>query len=151
MKHRLGMRIWSSQLTDELHRPVRKRFQNRSVFAKQVDHIWPADLVNMSPYNSGYKYLLTVIDVFRKYGWIVPSETKTGKVAMLFQKLFTITNAPPSRLWTDKGTEFYKQQLKRVLTANNVTLYSTENEEKSSVLLRWNRTMKNIMWKYFTA
>ena len=26
-----------------------------------------------------------------------------------------------------------------------------ENEEKSSVVEQWNRTMKNIMWKYFTA
>ena len=41
--------------------------------------------------------------------------------------------------------------LKGVLEANNVMLYSTENEEKSSVVERWNRTMKNIMWKYFTA
>ena len=57
----------------------------------------------------------------------------------------------PSRLWTDKGTEFYNQQLKAVLAANNVTLYTTENEEKSSVVERWNRRMKNIMWKYFTA
>ena len=32
-----------------------------------------------------------------------------------------------------------------------MVLYSTENEEKSSVVERWNRTMKNIMWKYFTA
>ena len=69
---------------------------------------------------------------------------------MAFQKLFT-TNAARSRLWTDKGTEFYNQQLKRVLSANNVTLYSTENEEKSSVVERWNRMMKNIMWKYFAA
>ena len=38
-----------------------------------------------------------------------------------------------------------------MLTANNGTLYSTENEEKLSVVERWNRTMKNIMWKYFTA
>ena len=57
----------------------------------------------------------------------------------------------PSRLWTNKGTEFYNQHVKRVLTANNVTLDSTENEEKSSVAERWNRTMRNIMWKYFTA
>ena len=71
---------------------------------------------------------------------------------MAFQKLFSsISNTPPSRLWTDKGTEFYNQQVKRVLTANNVALYSTENEEKSSVVERWNRMMKNIMWKYFTA
>ena len=35
--------------------------------------------------------------------------------------------------------------------ANNITLYSTEYEEKSNIVERWNRTMKNIMWKYFTA
>ena len=64
-KHRLGMGVWSSQLADELHKPV---------IAKQVDNIWTADLVNMLPYsrsNIGYKYLLTVIDVFSKYGRIV--------------------------------------------------------------------------------
>ena len=75
LKHRLGMGIWSSHLADELHKPVRKRFQKRSVCAKQVDGIWTADLVDMSPYsisNSSYKYVLTVIDVFSKYGWIVP-------------------------------------------------------------------------------
>ena len=107
----------------------------------------------MSPFfrsNKGYKYLLTVIDVYSKYGWIVPLKTKTGKeVAQPFRKLFR--NGHPSRLWTNKGTEFYNRQLKRVLEANDVMLYSTENEEKSSVVERWNRTMKNIMWKYITA
>ena len=32
-----------------------------------------------------------------------------------------------------------------------VELYSTENEEKSSVAERWNRMMKEKMFKYFTA
>ena len=125
----------------------------RTVFAKQVDDIWTADLVDMSPFsrsNKGYKYLLRVIDVFSKYGWIVTLKIKTGKeVAQAFRKLFL--NGHPSRLWTDKGTEFYNQQLKAVLRANNVVRYCRENEEKSSVVERWNRTMKNIMWKYFTA
>ena len=65
--------------------------------------------------------------------------------------LKTKTGGHPSRLWTDKGTEFYRQELKVVLAAHNVMLYSTENEEKSSIVERWNRTMKKIMWKYFTA
>ena len=30
-------------------------------------------------------------------------------------------------------------------------MYHTENEEKSSVVERWNGTMKNRMWKMFTA
>ena len=109
LKHRLGMGIWRSQLADELHKSVRKRFQKGS-----VDDISTADLVDMSPYsrsNSGYKYLLTVIDVFTKYVWVVPLKM----VAMAFQKLFTTTNAPPSRFWTDNGTEFFNEQLKRVL------------------------------------
>ena len=101
LKHRLEVSIWSSQLANELHKPVRKRFQKRRVFTKQVDDIWTADLVDMSPYsrsNSDYKYILTVIDVFSNYGWIVLLKTKTGKeVAMAFQKLFT-GNAAPSRL-----------------------------------------------------
>jgi len=32
-----------------------------------------------------------------------------------------------------------------------VELYSTETEEKSSVVERWNRTMKEKMFKYFRA
>ena len=85
--------------------------------------------------NKGYKYLLAVIDVFSKYGWIIPLKTKTGKVVVqAFRKLFLAGH--PSRLWTHKGTDFYNQQLKAVLTANNVMLYSTENEEKSSVVER---------------
>ena len=74
----------------------------------------------------------------------MPLKTKTGKkVAQAFRKLFL--GGSPNRLWTDKGTEFYNQQLKAVLAANNVTLYSTESEQKSSIVERWNRTMKNIM------
>ena len=72
--------------------------------------------------NTGYNHLLTAIDVFSKYGWIMPLETKTGKeVAQAFRKLFA--GGSPSRLWTDKGTEFYNQQSMAVLAANNGTLY----------------------------
>ena len=83
LKHRLGLGVhWSNQLTNEFHKPMRRRFDKRTVFAKQINDIWTADLVDMSPFsrsNKGYKYLLTVIDVFSKYGWIVSLKTKTGK------------------------------------------------------------------------
>ena len=142
----MGLDIdWRKQL-NELHKPIRRRIEKRTIFAKQVDDIRSVDLVEMSS-NNGYKYLLNVIDAFSKYGWIVPLKTKTDKeVALAFRNLF-LGNTAPSRLWTDKGTELYNQQLKAVLAANNVTLYSTENEEKSSIVERWNRTMKNT-WKY---
>ena len=75
-----------------------------------------------------------MIDAFHKYGGIVPFETKTVKeVALAFRNLF-LADTAPSRLWTDKGTEFYNQQLQTVFAANNVTLYSAENEEKSNIV-----------------
>ena len=49
-------------------------------------------------------------------------------------------------MWVDKGKEFYNKNVKDL-----IELYSTENEEKSSVAERWIRTMKEKMWKYFSA
>ena len=73
-------------------------------------------MLSISRSNKGYKYIRTVIDAFSKYGWIVPFKTKTGKeVALAFRKLF-LGNTAPSRLWTDKGTEFYNQQKTAVKT-----------------------------------
>ena len=40
--------------------------------------------------------------------------------------------------------------MKELLEKNGITLYSTENEEKSSVCERWNRTIKTKMWRQFT-
>ena len=45
----------------------------------------------------------------------------------------------------DKGTEFYNANVKQMLAKENIKLYSTQNEEKSSVVERWNRTMKEKM------
>ena len=103
----MGLGIdWSNQLANQLHKPVRRRFDKRTIFAKQVDDIWTADLVDMSSFsrsNKGYKYLSTVIDVFSKYGWIVPLKTKIAKeVAQRFQKLFLC--GPPCRLWVMNST-----------------------------------------------
>jgi len=76
------------------------------------------------------KYLLSVIGIFSKYGWMLPLKNKTGlEVASALQTVF---NEPkPDKLWVDKGTEFYNSHVKKL-----VLLYSTENEEKSSVIER---------------
>ena len=42
---------WSNQLANELPKSVRRRFDKRTVFAKQVDDIWTADLVDMSSFS----------------------------------------------------------------------------------------------------
>jgi len=92
-----------------------------------------------SKFNRGVRYLLTVIDVFSKYGWMLPLKDKTGEsVADEFKEIFKKSKRKREKLWTDKGREFYNKNVKEL----GAEIYSTENEEKSSVAERWNRTMK---------
>jgi len=139
---------WTDQLAEELHKPATRKFLRRKVYVNGIDKIWAADLVDMqafSKYNQGVKYLLTVVDIFSKYGRMIPLKNKIGtEVASALQKVFK--ERKPEKLWVDKGKEFYNKHVQQL-----VDLYSTENEEKSSVVERWNRTMKEKMFKYFTA
>ena len=66
---------WAQNLANELHQPIRRQFPKRRVISYGIDNIWAADLVEMgkfSKWNKGIKYLLMVIDVFSKFGWIRP-------------------------------------------------------------------------------
>ena len=72
---------WQEELADQLHKPIKRNFPKRRVVAHRVDDIWCSDLVEMqklSKWNKGYKYLLMVLDIFSKYGLIIPLKTKTG-------------------------------------------------------------------------
>ena len=86
-----------------------------------------------SKFNRGVKYLLAVIGIFSKYGWLIPLKDKTGKsVASALKTIFK--ERKPEKMWVDKGKEFYYKDVKDL-----IELYSTENEEKSSVVERLER------------
>ena len=58
-----------------LHKPRRKNFPTAPVMVYGIDEQWAADLIEvqtLKSYNKGYRYLLTVIDVFSKYAWVRP-------------------------------------------------------------------------------
>ena len=64
-----------STLAEELHKPVRRKFKRRRVLVNGIDKIWAADLADMkafSKFNQGFNFLLLVIDILSKYGWIIP-------------------------------------------------------------------------------
>ena len=92
-----------------------------------------------------------VLNVFSKYGWIKPLKDKKGEtVTEAFKRLFKECRKP-QYLWVDKGEEFYNKYLKELWEKNSIQMYSTENEEKTSVCEQWNRTIKTKMWKQFTV
>ena len=131
---------WSQQLADELHKPITRNVSKRSVISKGVDEFLTADLVEMqklSKWNKGVKYLLMVIDVFSKYGWIKPlKDKKIESVSKAFDEIFKSNKRLPKMLWTDKGSEFISKHFEEFLKTKGIKLCHTENEEKSSVVER---------------
>ena len=149
----MRVKTWlGSQDAYTLHKPVRYKFPRRKVIVGGIGHQWQADLVDVSrisKYNKGLKYLLTCIDVFSKKAWVVPLKDKTGST--LVAAFETLTDPLPSRLQTDKGTEFTNRKFQSWLKQNSVDFFTTENEDiKASIVERFNRTIKSKLWRYFT-
>lgn len=138
----------------EIHKPARRRYPRRHVIIKGLDNLWQADLVDMKEYsrvNSGFNYILMIIDTYSKFAWALPLKTKTGKnVAHAFEQLLqTGTNRCPANLQTDHGTEFYNTYFKRVMDRYGINHYSTYTHLKASIVERLNRTIKAQMWMRF--
>ena len=124
---------WSQQLAEELHKPITKNFRKRRVISYGIDEIWAADLVQKySKWNKGIKYLLMVIDVFSKYGWIKPlKDKKTESVSLAFDTYSKRVNENLRRYGLTKDQSLSVNILKnfwRKIMLNYITLKMTKNQ-----------------------
>ena len=142
-----------AQRTYTLHKPARLRYDTRPYKTAGIDQQWQADLVEMIPYeriNDGYRYLLTVIDLFSRYAWAKPIKNKTGKEVMrAFQEIFDAGRVC-QRLQTDEGKEFANRHVQHLLNLRNIRFFTVKSQFKAAVCERFNRTLKSKMWRYFT-
>jgi len=137
-----------------LHKPLQKKFLRRKTFAKGMNDVFQADLVDMqslSRSNDSYRYILTCIDVFSKKAFAIPLKDKRGPtLASAFEKIFS--NITPILLQTDRGTEFLNSQVQDVFKKYNIHHYWSMNDDiKASIVERLNRSLKTRMYRYFTA
>ena len=149
------VKLSSSILADELHKPVIKKFEKRKVYSQFKDNIWGVDLADMqslSRKNKGIKYPLCAIDLFSKYAFAIPLEDKKGiSIVNAFDKIIEQSNRKPNKIWVDQGGEFYNNAFKKWLSDNDIIMYSTCNEGKSVVAEIFIRTLKNKLYKHMTA
>ena len=109
------------------------------------------DISSLARFNKGYKFLLTCIDVFSKFAWVVPLKNKTGESLVKgFQSILDLGRSP-EKLQTDEGTEFLNRNFQSLLKENSIHFFTTNSELKASMVERFNRTLKTHMWKYFTT
>ena len=139
------VKTWlQSKDTYTLHKPVRYDFPRNRVIVTGIDDHWQADLADISSlarFNKGYKFLLTCIDVFSKFAWVVPLKNKSGESLVNGFQIILDTGRSPEKLQTDKGTEFLNHNFQSLLKENSIHFFTTNSELKASVVERLNRTL----------
>lgn len=141
------------QIVDEIHSSARRNFTRRTTVIKSKNETLQADLVEMIPYskeNKNIRYILTVIDIFSKFAWALPIKNKTGAVvAQALENIFE-SGVVPKNFHTDMGKEFFNSHVKRLMDLYKINHYSTYSTKKAAIVERFNRTLKNQMWKQFS-
>ena len=60
-----------------------------------------------------------------------------------FIEIINESKLQPSKLWVEKGKEFYNSFMRKWLDDNDILMYLTSNEKKSVVAERFIRILKN--------
>ena len=145
--------IPNKELAKELHRSIIRNFNKRNVHSPFIDNIWGADLATMqllSKFNEIFRFLLCVIDIYRKYASAIPLKDKKGiMITSPFLEILVKSNRKPNTVWVDKGSEFHNRSMKSCLEKNE--MYSMHIEEKSVIAERFSRTLKNKIYKHKTS
>ena len=117
-----------------LHQRVRTKFRRRKVVTCGVHYQYQADLVDYSKLkrdNSGFTYVLTVIDCFSRFALALPIKRKNGvEVAAALRKAFD-SMGNPRKFHTDQGKEFYNSHVKELLLERGVHHFSTFQDVKA--------------------
>jgi len=137
----------AGQDTYTLHKPRRKTYSKGIGDLFQIDLV---DLTSLLSFNDGMRYLLTCIDVFSKRAWAVLVARKSARdVVEAFEKI--LADQKCTMVQSNKGTEFLNSSFQSMLKRHGIKFYTSENEDlKAAVVERFNRTLKEKMFRYFT-
>lgn len=137
-----------------LHGRQRHRFARRKTLSPGLYYQMQMDLVDLSNIkskNKNYRYLLTAIDIFNRRAFAIPLFKK--KSSEIVRALKTIFAQYPTvkYIHTDQGSEFFNKEVKQYCKENGMKLFYTSSDTKASMVERFNRTLKDRMFKYFSA
>ncbi|KAL3075857.1 hypothetical protein niasHT_032060 [Heterodera trifolii] len=109
-----------------------------------------ADFQALSRHNSGNRNLMVVIDVLSKRIFVTVRTKKSDDMVEGFKRVFSTMPMKPHRIFSDKGTEFRNQQLKKHFDEEEVEkCESTHSTKKAALAERAIRQIKNRVYRYF--
>lgn len=128
------MSSMKSEIVDEIHRRCLKKFARRRVVARFIDELWQCDLVEMIPYektNDGFKYILTIIDVFSRFAFSKALRDKKAKtVSNALEEIFLQDHRVPKLIQSDAGKEFFNKIFSSLMEKYKIKHFSSYSNTK---------------------
>ena len=139
--------------THSLFKRKRRKFPRRRIITRYPGNIVQSDLIDMQKFsgsNSGYNYILVVIDCFSKKLWTRPLKTKRGQeTADALRSILESMRYPVQTMIFDEGLEYVNKYVSNLLNEFNIHSYHIKSRLKASTAERVNRTIKQAVWKIF--
>lgn len=141
----------NNQELHQLVQQVKKHKVNKAIVMSKPMERWQADLVDTSKYkspqNSNTTFLLTVIDCFSKFAWVVPLKNKeAASVAKAMERIFDDAGGAPATIQTDNGREF-EDEFARLLSRQGIERATSRsyNPQANGQIERFNGTLKRMI------
>ena len=120
---------------------------------------WQADLIDMQKFanqNDGVTFLLTIIDIFTKYAFVIPLANKSSMTVSkaffdLFSNMEEARYSLPLFLQTDNGPEFISKPLKKICHWFNVNQLFSFPYHPLGYIERFNRTLKQKIYNWMIS
>lgn len=141
--------------TYTLFRQPKKPSRNRQskILVTDINEQWEmdlADMQNLSKQNRGYKFILIVIDVFRRFLWTKPLKTKQGVEVSKALDMIISSGGKIDRIRCDAGREFRNASVSSVLKKHGIFHFLAHGDGKAAFAERVILTIKKRLFRYFT-
>ena len=90
-----------------------ENFKKEKFIRHNIGVVDLADMQSLSKYNKGNKYLLSAIDLFSKYVWVIPlKDIKATSIVNAFKKIISKWKKKTNKIWVEKVVNFIIISLK---------------------------------------
>ena len=131
---------------------ARRRFMRSRVIVDCVDSQWDIDLMdmdNLQKHNEGVKYILIAINVFSRFLYAQPVQSKRGADVVTALKRILTGPKKPNTICMDRGMEFRSKEVKTYLKSQNIHhSYAYNTETKENYAERVIKTIKHKIFRY---
>ena len=139
--------------TQNLFKQTRHHFKRRKIRCFYPFEIIFSDSIVYRQYsnkNSGYKYIIVVVDCFTKmaYGEAV-KKLDEFSASIALEKIMKKMPEIPRFFCTDRGTEFVNSKVGKLLEGLGIVHYQMRGTHKASIAERFIKTLKSKLEKYF--